>query len=94
MRTVKMAKELNKYCPKCNKYTKHTVSLYKKRAQRGLSEGGRRYDRKKKGYGSQPKPIQHNQAKTTKKQTLKIRCTECNRQRYMKSVRLRRIEIV
>ncbi|TFF87887.1 MAG: 50S ribosomal protein L44e [Promethearchaeota archaeon] len=91
---MKMPREINKYCPKCNTYTKHTVSIYKKRPQRGLSEGGRRYNRKKKGYGSQPKPIQHNQAKITKKITPIIRCKKCNYQRYMRSVRGRRMEIV
>ena len=94
MITLKMVRELNKYCPRCNAYTKHAVTLYKKNKQRKLSEGARRYNRKKKGYGSQPKPIQRNQAKTTKKQTMKIRCTVCNRQRYLPSVRLRRIDFV
>ena len=91
---MKISSELNKYCPRCNSYTKHKVTLYKKNKQRNLSEGARRYNRKKKGYGSQPKPIQRNQAKTTKKQTLKIRCTVCNYQRYMKSIRLKKLEIV
>ncbi|MHA1310475.1 MAG: 50S ribosomal protein L44e [Candidatus Helarchaeota archaeon] len=89
-----MVRELNKYCPRCNAYTKHSVTLYKKNKQRELAQGARRYKRKKKGYGSQPKPIQHNQVKTTKKQTFKIRCSKCNYQRYMRSIRLRRVDFI
>ena len=91
---MKIKRELNKYCPRCNKYTKHAVSLYKANKQRGLAEGARRYNRQKKGYGSQPKPIQHNQAKITKKLVLKIRCSECDHQYYMRSLRLRKLEII
>ncbi|MFX0139117.1 MAG: 50S ribosomal protein L44e [Candidatus Hodarchaeota archaeon] len=91
---MKMKKELNKYCPRCNKYTSHTISLYKKGKDSAMRQGARRYDRKKKGYGSQPKPIQKRFSKNTKKLTPRIKCKDCGRMRYMKSVRLKRLEFI
>lgn len=48
-------KEKRTYCPKCRTYTVHSISLYKKGKDRKMAQGARRYSRKKKGYGSQPK---------------------------------------
>ena len=91
---MKMKKELNKYCPRCNKYTIHTISLYKKGRDNPMGQGARRYERKKKGYGSQPKPIQKRFAKNTKKLTPRIKCKQCGYMGYMKSMRLKRLEFI
>ena len=40
--------------------------------------GKRRYDRKQAGYGGQTKPVFHKKAKTTKKITLRLECTEAS----------------
>lgn len=52
---MRYPKEKRIYCPKCRTYTEHTVSLYKKGKDSTTVAGARRYHRKKKGYGSQPK---------------------------------------
>jgi large subunit ribosomal protein L44e len=90
---MKMVKVVRTYCPKCNKHTEHTVSLYKKGKDRALAEGNRRYDRKQKGYGGQKKPIQRKTAKTTKKQTLKLKCKDCGYIIQKRGLRLRKLEI-
>ncbi|MHA1507046.1 MAG: hypothetical protein ACTSR0_07745 [Candidatus Asgardarchaeia archaeon] len=52
---MKISPVLKTYCPRCNAHTEHTVSLYKKGKDSPLTAGNRRYMRKKKGYGGQPK---------------------------------------
>jgi len=91
---MKMHKQMNKYCPKCNSYQTHTVTLYKKGKDRLMAHGKRRYERKKKGYGSQPKPVQKRFSKNTKKITPKTKCGACGRITMMKAIRLKKIEIM
>ncbi|TFG05477.1 MAG: 50S ribosomal protein L44e [Promethearchaeota archaeon] len=91
---MKIKKELRKFCPKCKKHTIHTVGLYKKGKERVLSQGHRRYERKKKGYGSQPKPIQKKFAKVTKKSMFRLRCKDCNYTLQTKGFRSKRVDIV
>jgi large subunit ribosomal protein L44e len=82
------------FCPKCNKTTEQSVSLYKKGKERALSEGRRRYNRKKKGYGSQPKPIFHRNAKVNKCSKPIVACKECGRKSYKSAQRLKKFELV
>jgi len=91
---MKVPRNINTHCPKCNKHTEHTLSLYKRGRDRPLAEGNRRYDRKQKGYGGMRKPKLRKTAKTTKKQTFKLRCKECGYTIMKDGVRLRRLEIV
>ena len=91
---MKMHKEMNKYCPRCNKYTIHGDSIYKKGRVIPMKQGNRRYDRHKTGYGSQPKPIQKKFAKNTKKLVPLIKCKTCGHTLHMKSQRLKKIEII
>jgi len=65
------------HCRKCNSHTAHEISLYKKGKDRLLAAGSRRHERDKRGYGGQKYPMLRRKAKTTKKQTLKIRCKKC-----------------
>ncbi len=90
---MKMVKVVRTHCPKCNKHTEHSVSLYKKGKDRSQAEGARRYKRKQKGYGGQKKPRQRKTAKTTKKQTLKLKCKDCGYIVQRKGFRLRKLEI-
>ncbi|NVM31553.1 MAG: 50S ribosomal protein L44e [Candidatus Helarchaeota archaeon] len=91
---MKIKKELRKYCPRCKQYTMHTVGLYKKGKDRAMAQGARRYERKKKGYGSQPKPIQKKFAKVTKKAMFRLRCKDCNYTVQTKGIRLKRVDII
>ena len=86
-------KTMNTYCPKCRIHTEHDTSLYKRGRDRSLAEGNRRYVRKKKGYGGQPRSVQRKMSKTTKKQTLMLKCKVCNRFNQRKGIRLRKVEI-
>ncbi|MGQ4912033.1 MAG: 50S ribosomal protein L44e [Candidatus Thorarchaeota archaeon] len=90
---MKMKSELNKYCPRCKKHTPHAVSIGKAGKRRSMSEGERRMDRKKKGYGSFPKAIQKRFAKTTKKTVLRLKCKECDHIIQSKSMRLKKVEV-
>ncbi len=54
---MRYPKEKRTYCPRCRNYTEHSVSLYKKGKDKTTMAGARRYQRKKKGYGSQPKHL-------------------------------------
>jgi len=90
---MKVPKNLNTYCPKCRKHTEHSVSQYKKGRDRKLAEGNRRYARKNEGYGGQRDPRQRKTSKTTKKQTLMLKCKECNRTLERLGIRLRKLEI-
>ena len=90
---MKYPRNIMTYCPKCNKHTQFAVSLYKKGRDRKLAEGNRRYKRKQEGYGGQRKPKQRKMAKTTKKQTIILRCKNCEYKIPRLGVRLRKLEI-
>merc|ERR1711935_252683 len=69
------------YCPKCLKHMLHKVSQYKKGRDSTTAQGKRRYDAKQKGFGGQTKPVFRKKAKTTKKVTLKLECSQCKHRR-------------
>jgi large subunit ribosomal protein L44e len=50
--------------------------------------------RRKKGYGGQKFPLQHNQAKVSKKHSLMLKCGECNYILQRKGIRLKKAEVV
>jgi large subunit ribosomal protein L44e len=90
---MKIKSELRKYCPRCKTYTQHAVSIYKKGKDRSMASGKRRLDRKTKGYGSFPKPIQKRFSKTTKKTVLRYKCKDCDYTFQSKSMRLKKVDI-
>jgi len=90
---MKIPKVLVKYCPRCRTHTEHTVKIYKKGKDSSLKQGARRYARKKKGYGSQPKPIQKKKVKVIKKVVLKLTCKKCGYVLHTKGKRMKRAEI-
>jgi len=91
---MKVPRTMRTYCPKCKTHTEHTVSIYKAGKRAGAKKGERRQATRKKGYGGQKFPEQHNQAKVTKKQTLLLRCRECNYTLQRKGMRLKKLEVV
>jgi large subunit ribosomal protein L44e len=90
---VNVPKEIRTYCPKCNKHQVHTVALYKPGRRRALAKGERHHKREKKGYGGQKYALQKRFAKTTKKQTLKLRCKVCGYTRHKNGIRLSKLVI-
>ncbi len=84
-----MPKEVNRYCPKCNKKTKQTVIQVKTGRKRGaLTKGARRFESKKKGYGGFPRPKPEKSkkwgVKLTKKLDLRYKCNECGKMNVRK----------
>ncbi|MGC8567845.1 MAG: 50S ribosomal protein L44e [Candidatus Micrarchaeia archaeon] len=73
---MEVPKEMNTYCPKCNKHTLHTVSLYSKKPENGLEKGTRKHERKLKGYVGKVKG-EASRKKTSRKQKLMLKCKEC-----------------
>ncbi|WP_069807956.1 50S ribosomal protein L44e [Vulcanisaeta thermophila] len=90
---MKFPKVVNAYCPRCNAYTEHTVSIYSHGKRRNLAEGQRRYLRKLKGYGSSRKPKQKRFAKTTKVVVLKLQCRQCGYVIMKPLGRLKKVEL-
>ena len=58
-----------------------------------MAKGSRRHEREKKGYGGQKYARQRRFAKTTKKQTLKLRCKSCGYMRHKDGMRLTKLTI-
>ena len=64
---MKYPKKSKRYCPRCQKHTDHNAKIYKKAKDRKMASGNRKYRRAKRGYGSQPKPIQHSNGDQNKR---------------------------
>ena len=90
---MKVPRAQRTYCPKCKTHTEHVVSLYKAGKRKGAKLGERRQNERKKGYGGQKYPMQRNQAKVSRKQTLVLRCRECNYKIMREGIRVRKMEI-
>jgi len=79
MLAVNIPKEINRFCPKCNKHTIQKISIYKAGKRRGTAAGERRHALRKKGYGGQKFPKLAKPAKTTKKVVQIFTCPECKK---------------
>ena len=90
---MKAPKSIETYCPRCRKHTTHTVAIYRKHQERVLSAGRRRYNRKLRGYGGQPRPILRRPAKTTKKMSIQLSCKDCGYILQRPGIRLGKLEI-
>jgi len=90
---LKYPRTLNRYCPKCRTHTKHNVSIYKKGKENTQAQGKRRFEKKKRGYGSFPKEIFHKNAKINKKTTPLLECSECGKKHYSKAYRVKKFEL-
>lgn len=92
---MKVPREQSWYCPKCGKHTTHGTSIYKAgKVRKKMSEGWRRYNRKMRGYGSQPKPIFNKNAKINKRTLPILTCKECGRKSHGEGLRLKKYELV
>lgn len=91
---MNIPKEIMRYCPKCNKHTKQKVTNYKAGKRRGSAIGERRHAEDKKGYGGQKFPKLAKPAKTTKKFTALLTCTECKKKFNKEGIRVRKVELV
>jgi large subunit ribosomal protein L44e len=90
---MKTPKEVNTYCPKCKTQQAHAVSIYKAGKRRAMALGERQHERKKRGYGGQKYALQKKFAKTTKKQTLRLKCKICGYMRHKRGMRIRKLDL-
>jgi large subunit ribosomal protein L44e len=90
---MKSPKEITTYCPRCKTQQAHAVSLYKAGKRRVLARGERQHERKKMGYGGQKYALQRKFAKTTKKQTFKLKCKNCGFTRHKEGMRLKKLTL-
>ena len=91
---MKIGKETNRHCPKCNKHTVNAISINKAGKQRGSSLGARTHEKDRKGYGGQKFPELKRTAKTTKKITLRYKCKESSKVVMGRGFRIRKLEII
>ncbi len=73
---MKIVREMNAFCPKCNKHTPHTVKMYTKGTSAGQAIGTRRAVRKRTGYHGKVKG-QATVKKLAKRQKVMLNCKEC-----------------
>ena len=90
---MKFPRSMRTYCPRCKTHTEFAVSLYKAGKRRAAKLGERRFAAKQKGYGGMKRPVQHNQAKVSKKQSIMLKCGECGYTLQRKGIRLRKAEV-
>ena len=90
---MKYPRTINRYCPHCRKHQKMNVTIYKKGKENSQAKGKRRFEKKKKGYGSFPKEIFHKNAKINKRTTPLLECSECGKKHYTKSYRIKKFEL-
>jgi large subunit ribosomal protein L44e len=76
---MKYPKKVRIFCPYCKKHTEHTVSQAKRKTRSKLKHGARVFERKKRGYGSFPRPNPKNREKPTRKLNLLFKCKECGK---------------
>lgn len=73
---MKIPQEINTYCKKCQKHTKHRVKKVHSGKDRGQAEGNRRHARRIKGYtakvGGMADPV-----KQSEKRRVIVECEEC-----------------
>jgi len=75
---MKYPKNVNTYCPKCRKVTKHKAKLASKGAPRTMAWGNLKHARKLKGYGGKvagEKTVR----KQGKRQKITLECSECKK---------------
>merc|ERR1711860_163264 len=95
LKMVNVPKSRRTYCKSkdCRKHTLHKVTQYKTGRASLYAQGKRRYDRKQSGYGGQTKPMFRKKAKTTKKITLRMECTDCKTKKQLALKRCKHFEL-
>ena len=91
---MRIPPEIRTYCPKCDKHTIHSVSLYKAGKRRAMAKGERHHERvDRHGYGGSKAPLIRDIAKTTKKQSLRLKCKTCGTFVIREGIRLKKLEV-
>jgi len=75
---MKIQEEINTYCPKCGKHTKHKVKKASKGKASSRSWGQRQYERVKEGHGSKRRG-EKSIMKVNKGGNLQLTCSGCGK---------------
>jgi large subunit ribosomal protein L44e len=75
---MKIENQIMAYCPYCNKHTPHKVSVFSKKAPRGLAWHTLAHNRSIKGYVGSVEP-KVRAKKLGKRQVLLLQCTVCKK---------------
>jgi large subunit ribosomal protein L44e len=86
-------RKIKRYCPYCKKHTIHEVDKVKKRKASELKQGQRRFRRVMQGYGGFPRPKPEGREKTSRRISLKYKCSECKKIHQPPSIRSKKFEI-
>ena len=86
-------RKIKRYCPYCKKHTIHEVDKVKKRKASELKQGQRRFRRVMRGYGGFPRPKPEGREKTSRRISLKYKCSGCKKIHQPPSIRSKKFEI-
>lgn len=90
---MKMPKEINDYCKKCNGHTMHKLKQFKAGKARAMAKGQRRNVEKKKGYGGKAE-FTATVKKQNKHPTFVATCTVCKKSHYFViGSRMKKVEL-
>lgn len=90
---MKLPKKRRTYCPTCKKHTVHDVLRVKKRKASELKAGQRQFRRVMKGYRGFPRPQPSGAGKPTKRVSLLMRCTVCQKAQSKRGIRAKKLEL-
>ena len=75
---MKYPKEVNAYCPKCRKHTKHKAKLVGKGKARPMAIGNRKHESSLFGHGGK-RAGEKTVKKQGKRQKIILECSECRK---------------
>ncbi len=76
---MKLPDVIRTYCPFCKAHNEHEISLMRKGKEKMLSRGRRKYEDKKKGYGSSPRTPKKQVYKIGKRVVTVMKCKKCGK---------------
>ncbi|ODS42615.1 MAG: hypothetical protein MSIBF_04730 [Candidatus Altiarchaeales archaeon IMC4] len=76
---MKLPEKIRTNCPKCNAHTEHELRLSRKGKERTMSEGRRKYEEVKKGYGGSPRTPKKPVNKIGKRTVIILTCKTCKK---------------
>ncbi len=75
---MKFPKDVNTYCPKCKKHTKHTTAIASKGRARSMAFGTLKHNRKMTGHGGK-RAGEKTVRKQGKRQKIVLTCLTCKK---------------
>jgi len=76
---MKVPDKITTNCPHCKKHTVHNVKINRKGKERSMSQGRRKFEMVKRGYGGMPRTPKKPCYKIGKRTVLVLECTGCKK---------------